>query len=172
MQTNPPAPPGGGREFWRSLGERDNSPEAVDALTREFPEGADDQDDWLSRRGFMATMGASATLAAAAGCSPRAAPNRLILPYTKQPEQLTTGLPLFYASAVPMAGLSTGVPVIFGVLTTETAAQAEERAALDRMNKGGESMEAALEMIDLLAPFGAGPKARPKSKPRKKKGRR
>jgi len=50
------------------------------------------------------------------------------------------------------AGLSTGVPVIFGVLTTETLAQAEERADTKRMNKGRESMEAALEMIQLLAP--------------------
>ena len=50
------------------------------------------------------------------------------------------------------AGLATGVPVIFGVLTTESQAQAEERADLARMNKGRESMEAALEMIQLLAP--------------------
>lgn len=50
------------------------------------------------------------------------------------------------------AGLSTGVPVIFGVLTTETQAQAEERADVARMNKGRESMEAALEMMELLAP--------------------
>lgn len=49
------------------------------------------------------------------------------------------------------AGLATGVPVIFGVLTTETQAQAEERASITRMNKGRESMEAALEMIGLLA---------------------
>jgi len=76
------------------------------------------------------------------------------------------------ARGIMDAGLATGVPVIFGVLTTETEAQAEERAGLDRMNKGGESMEAALEMIELLAPFGARPKARPQSKPRKKKGRR
>jgi 6,7-dimethyl-8-ribityllumazine synthase len=50
------------------------------------------------------------------------------------------------------AGLQTGVPVIFGVLTTENQAQAEERADVTRMNKGRESMEAALEMIELLAP--------------------
>jgi 6,7-dimethyl-8-ribityllumazine synthase len=50
------------------------------------------------------------------------------------------------------AGLTTGVPVIFGVLTTGTQAQAEERADVNRMNKGRESMEAALEMIQLLAP--------------------
>src|SRR4029079_18831944 len=69
------------------------------------------------------------------------------------------------------AGLSTGVPVIFGVLTTETQAQAEERADLTRMNKGRESMEAALEMIELLAPS---PRVSPRKAgaPRKKKGKR
>ena len=73
------------------------------------------------------------------------------------------------------AGLATGVPVIFGVLTTENQAQAEERADLRRMNKGGESMQAALEMIDLLAPFGARkaiPRARAAKRPAKKRGRR
>jgi 6,7-dimethyl-8-ribityllumazine synthase len=50
------------------------------------------------------------------------------------------------------AGLQTGIPVIFGVLTTGTQAQAEERADPRRMNKGRESMEAALEMIQLLSP--------------------
>ncbi len=73
------------------------------------------------------------------------------------------------------AGLATGVPVIFGVLTTENQAQAEERAALTRMNKGGESMEAALEMIELLAPFSAGKMrrtARPAKRVTRKKGRR
>jgi 6,7-dimethyl-8-ribityllumazine synthase len=63
------------------------------------------------------------------------------------------------------AGLQTGVPVIFGVLTTDTQAQAEERADVTRMNKGRESLEAALEMIELLAPpppRGAARRAKPK----------
>src|SRR6188508_2487915 len=64
------------------------------------------------------------------------------------------------------AGLATGIPVIFGVLTTETDVQAQERAAPDRMNKGGESLEAALEMIELLEPFGAAPQTRDKAKSR------
>lgn len=66
------------------------------------------------------------------------------------------------------AGLATGVPVIFGVLTTENQAQAEERASLTRMNKGGESMEAALEMIELLAPFAPSSKARSRKAPARK----
>jgi 6,7-dimethyl-8-ribityllumazine synthase len=48
------------------------------------------------------------------------------------------------------AGLDTGVPVVFGVLTVETVEQALERAATHAGNKGGEAMEAALEMAALL----------------------
>jgi len=71
------------------------------------------------------------------------------------------------------ASLTTGVPVIFGVLTTETLAQAEERADVTRMNKGRESMEAALEMIQLLAPPPRTPEApRKKSRPKSDKGKR
>ena len=51
------------------------------------------------------------------------------------------------------AGLATGVPVIFGVLTVETVAQAEERADPARLNKGGEALEAAIEMACLLRDF-------------------
>jgi 6,7-dimethyl-8-ribityllumazine synthase len=48
------------------------------------------------------------------------------------------------------AGLSTGIPVIFGVLTTLTDAQAEERAAPGPGNKGREAAQAALDMVTLL----------------------
>jgi 6,7-dimethyl-8-ribityllumazine synthase len=70
------------------------------------------------------------------------------------------------------AGLATGVPVIFGVLTTETQAQAEERADVRRMNKGRESMEAALEMIQLLAPPPRAPRAPRTAKRQAKTGAR
>jgi 6,7-dimethyl-8-ribityllumazine synthase len=76
------------------------------------------------------------------------------------------------ARGIMDAGLASGVPVIFGVLTTENQAQAEERASLARMNKGGESMEAALEMIDLLAPFDAPlPRTRAVKRPKARKTR-
>jgi len=55
------------------------------------------------------------------------------------------------ARGLMAAGLSTGVPLFFGALTTENRAQAEERADPARMNKGGEALEAALEMAALLA---------------------
>ncbi len=47
--------------------------------------------------------------------------------------------------------LETGIPIAFGVLTTETVEQALERAAPGGSNKGGEAMEVALEVADLLA---------------------
>lgn len=57
------------------------------------------------------------------------------------------------------AGLATGIPVLFGVLTTLTEAQAEERAAPGPANKGREVAAAALEMAGLLADGHAGPGA-------------
>lgn len=50
------------------------------------------------------------------------------------------------ASGIQLAGLETGVPVAFGVLTLESAEQAEER-----VEKGAEAVRTALEMADLFA---------------------
>ena len=46
--------------------------------------------------------------------------------------------------------LSTGVPIGFGVLTTENLAQARERAAPGAQNKGAEALQTALAMAQLL----------------------
>src|SRR5207253_8617317 len=45
------------------------------------------------------------------GCSPRPAPMRKIVPYTRQPEQMTPGVPLYFASACPIGGYVHGVIV-------------------------------------------------------------
>ncbi|GAC1528860.1 MAG: 6,7-dimethyl-8-ribityllumazine synthase [Acidimicrobiales bacterium] len=54
------------------------------------------------------------------------------------------------AAGVARASLDTGVPVIFGVLTTDTIEQALERAGTKAGNKGAESAVTAIEMVDLL----------------------
>jgi 6,7-dimethyl-8-ribityllumazine synthase len=59
------------------------------------------------------------------------------------------------ARGIAEAARDTGVPVIFGVLTTETVEQALERASPERMDKGGEAMDAALEMALVLADLDA-----------------
>jgi 6,7-dimethyl-8-ribityllumazine synthase len=50
------------------------------------------------------------------------------------------------ASGLQLAALDTGVPVAFGLLTTETVEQAQARA-----DKGAEAARCALEMADLFA---------------------
>jgi 6,7-dimethyl-8-ribityllumazine synthase len=54
------------------------------------------------------------------------------------------------ASGLQLAGLETGVPVSFGVLTCDSRRQAEERAGGPQGNKGSEAALSALEMADLL----------------------
>jgi 6,7-dimethyl-8-ribityllumazine synthase len=45
--------------------------------------------------------------------------------------------------------LETGVPIIFGVLTTDTVEQAIDRAGTKMGNKGWEAAMSLLEMVDL-----------------------
>jgi len=51
---------------------------------------------------------------------------------------------------IAQAALDAGVPVIFGVLTTETVAQAVERADPAQFNRGGEAAKSALDMVRVL----------------------
>jgi len=48
-------------------------------------------------------------------------------------------------------GLETGVPVLFGVLTTETIEQAIERSGTKAGNKGADVAVAAIEMANLIS---------------------
>jgi 6,7-dimethyl-8-ribityllumazine synthase len=54
------------------------------------------------------------------------------------------------AAGVARAGYDSGVPVIFGVLTTDTIEQAIERAGTKAGNKGADAAVAAIEMANLL----------------------
>jgi 6,7-dimethyl-8-ribityllumazine synthase len=58
------------------------------------------------------------------------------------------------ASGLQLAGIETGVPVAFGVLTVENVEQAEER-----IHKAGEAVRSALEMADLFARLRASSRA-------------
>ncbi len=64
------------------------------------------------------------------------------------------------ASGLQRAALDTGIPVVFGVLTTDTVEQALDRCPPGEANKGYEAAVTALEMADLLrtaAGTGSGP---------------
>lgn len=54
------------------------------------------------------------------------------------------------SKGIASVGLETGVPVIFGVLTTDNIEQAIERAGTKSGNKGSDAAKAAIEMANLV----------------------
>src|SRR5579863_4307500 len=98
-----------GPEYWRSLEELAGSPAFQEALHREFPKGASEWVDTVSRRGFLKVMGASMALAGMTGCV--RLPLEPIVPYVRQPEDVIPGRPQFYATAVTLGGYASPVLV-------------------------------------------------------------
>jgi 6,7-dimethyl-8-ribityllumazine synthase len=54
------------------------------------------------------------------------------------------------AKGIASVGLATGVPITFGVLTTDTLEQAVERSGTKQGNKGWDAAQAAIEMANVL----------------------
>lgn len=54
------------------------------------------------------------------------------------------------AKGIAQVGVSTGVPTIFGIITTDTLEQAIERAGTKAGNKGADAAVAAIEMANLF----------------------
>jgi MoCo/4Fe-4S cofactor protein with predicted Tat translocation signal len=98
-----------GPEYWRSLEELAGSPAFQEALHREFPKGASEWVDSVSRRGFLKVMGASMALAGMTGCVKL--PQEAIVPYVRQPEEVIPGRPMFYATAMTLGGYASPVLV-------------------------------------------------------------
>jgi molybdopterin-containing oxidoreductase family iron-sulfur binding subunit len=99
-----------GREYWRSLEALSETPEFRTYLHREFPENASEWLDPVGRRGFLKLMGASLALAGVSACTRQ--PVEHVVPYVQQPEDLVPGKPLFFATAMPVAGAGTGVGLL------------------------------------------------------------
>ena len=55
------------------------------------------------------------------------------------------------SGGISNVALETGVPIIFGIITTETIEQAIERAGTKMGNKGFEAAVSAMEMADLMS---------------------
>jgi MoCo/4Fe-4S cofactor protein with predicted Tat translocation signal len=98
-----------GPEFWRSLEELAGSSDFQEMMHREFPKGASEWLDSVSRRGFLKLMGSSMALAGMTACTKQ--PLEPIVPYVRQPEEVIPGRPLFYASAFTLGGYATPVLV-------------------------------------------------------------
>ena len=98
-----------GPEYWRSLEELAGSPDFQEMLHREFPKGASEWLDAVSRRGFLKLMGASLAMAGMTACTKQ--PLEPIVPYVKQPEEVVPGRPLFFATAFTLGGYASPILV-------------------------------------------------------------
>jgi len=98
-----------GAEYWHALEALAEHPETAELLARQFPRHAAGLLEPVDRRQFLRLMGASLALAGLGACS--RAPTETIVPYVRQPEELVPGKPLFFATALSLGGLATGVLV-------------------------------------------------------------
>jgi molybdopterin-containing oxidoreductase family iron-sulfur binding subunit len=105
----PSRPPAGGAAYWRGLEELADTAAFREMMAREFPEQAGVWADPVTRRQFLTVMGASLALAGVGGCA--RPPSEKIVPYVRQPEQVTPGKALYFATAMPLAGDAVGLLV-------------------------------------------------------------
>ena len=96
-----------GKQYWQSLEELADSPSFTALVHREFPAQASEWLDPKGRRGFLKLMGASIALAGATACTRQ--PDELLVPYVRQPEEVVPGKPLFFATAMTLGGIGTGL---------------------------------------------------------------
>jgi MoCo/4Fe-4S cofactor protein with predicted Tat translocation signal len=96
------------RTYWRSLAQIEDRPEFRAALEREFPEGASELPEGITRREMMLLVGASLSLAGIAGCR---RPVEEIVPFVSAPEEFVPGIPRYYATTMPFGRSAYGLVV-------------------------------------------------------------
>jgi molybdopterin-containing oxidoreductase family iron-sulfur binding subunit len=89
-----------GPQYWRSLDEMADTPEFRRWVENEFPAGASELNNPLTRRHFVQLMSASFLLAGLGmtGCR---RPEERIHPFSKMPENYVHGMPQYYATSMP-----------------------------------------------------------------------
>src|SRR5262245_22518558 len=107
MMPKAPIPPGPPDRFWRTLDEYADDPAFRDHLVNEFPSQIEAISDPVARRQFLKLMGASLALGGLTACTRQ--PAEAIVPYVRPPEDLVPGRPLFFATAMTLGGVATGL---------------------------------------------------------------
>ncbi|HEY4054527.1 MAG TPA: TAT-variant-translocated molybdopterin oxidoreductase [Terriglobales bacterium] len=135
-----------GPEFWRSLEELAGKPEFKEMMHREFPKGASEWLDAVSRRGFLKLMGSSLALAGMTACTRQ--PLEPIVPYVRQPEELVPGRPMSYATAFTLGGYATPL------LVTSREFRPIKIEGNDRhpASQGGTDVYAQASLLDMYDP--------------------
>jgi len=96
-----------GKEYWRSIEEHADTPEFREFISEEYPHEIEEWDNSLSRRNFVKVMGASLALAGLSGCVIQ--PPEKIVPYVKPVEGMLPGKANFFATAMSLGGVATGL---------------------------------------------------------------
>ena len=94
--------------YWMSLAELRDDAEARAQAEREFPEGASELPEGVSRREMLMLLGASLSLAGLASCR---RPVEKIVPYVTAPEEIVPGIPRRYATTMPFGRRAYGLVV-------------------------------------------------------------
>src|SRR5207245_2494218 len=135
-----------GPEYWRRLETLAGSAEFHEMMHREFPKGASEWLDSVSRRGFLKLMGASMALAGMTACTKQ--PLEPIVPYVRQPEEVIPGRPLFFATAFTLSGYASPVLVESHLYRpTKIEGNAQHPASL-----GGTDVFAQASILDMYDP--------------------
>lgn len=100
-----------GQRFWRNLEELAQNRAFQEMMRQELSVAPDVWANSISRRKFLAVMGASLALAGLTGCSVKPAPSKTVVPYVHPPEEVVEGRPLFFASTLVHDGGGFGVLV-------------------------------------------------------------
>ncbi|MEO8573643.1 MAG: TAT-variant-translocated molybdopterin oxidoreductase [Pyrinomonadaceae bacterium] len=96
-----------GKDYWRSVDEFVDAPEFEEFVKREYPVHSEDWDNAVSRRTFVKLMGGTLALAGLSGCVIQ--PAEKIVPYVRAEQDLLPGKPLFFATAMSLGGVATGL---------------------------------------------------------------
>src|ERR1700723_633974 len=99
-----------GKRFWQSIEQLSETTEYRQFLENEFPHVPETDDQaGINRRDVLKFAAASAALAGLSACTKM--PTQKIVPYVKPPEEIIPGRPLFYATAMRLAGVANGLLV-------------------------------------------------------------
>jgi len=149
MKSIPPScpEPPTGPQYWRSLDQLADTPEFRSWLEREFPAGAAELTDPVSRRHFVKIMSASFMLAGLGltGCR---RPVEKIRPFNKLPEGYVHGVPQYYATAMPVR--DSALPLL--VKANEGRPTKIEGNSLHPDCNGGTDIHAQASILNLYDP--------------------
>jgi molybdopterin-containing oxidoreductase family iron-sulfur binding subunit len=149
MKQSPTSNSANARRYWRSLDELADTPEFKDWLHREFPQGASEFTDDVSRRHFLKIMSASFAFAglamAGAGCR---RPEEKLEPFGQQPEDFVYGKSEYFATAMPTR--TGAIPLV--VKSYEGRPIKIEGNSLYPGGNGGTDRYAQASILDLYDP--------------------